>query len=124
MATAAPSDASQLIQHCKLLVLQATAHQQLAGIGIDKGGGPGGSEGGGVHLTAALQGYEAVCGVGEGQAKEEEQGKLAETMAEAALKLAVLCSDLLQVRSSNFCKRQQRVREEKRGPTKANRSPS
>ena len=93
--TAAPSDPTKLLQHCKLLVLQGTAHRQLAQ--RREGGTSLGIEGGGGHLSASLHGFEAACKVEGQQVQDGGQDRLADVMAEAALRLALLCKDILQV---------------------------
>lgn len=93
-----------LSQHCRLLLLQANAHCQLSH------GVPGGAWGGttqemhrtGQHLSAALLGYQAACGVHMGEEEAREQQCVTEAMAEAALKLSLLCSDLLQVNATRY----------------------
>lgn len=80
------------------MVLQATAHRHLAQQPEEAGSGSG--QGKHTHLSAAMQGYEAACSMDEKRDQAEGPLGLAEIMAEAALKLALLCKELLQV---NLC---------------------
>ncbi|DBA87788.1 TPA: hypothetical protein ACH3X1_004785 [Trebouxia sp. C0004] len=93
VSSLAPATAPGLntTQHCQLVLLQAEAHQYLAGDADSKDRAG--------QLRVALHMYQQAAGV-----KPEEQGKqegtcCAETVAEASLKLAFLCNDLLQIMS-------------------------
>lgn len=90
-------DQAKLLHNCKLLLVQASAHQHLA---QQVEASWEGSKGKQAHLSAALKGYEAACKLDKVMLIEPRPSGLGESLAEAALKLALLCKELLQVSSA------------------------